>query len=141
MYMAPKETCYVAICRENATEDRVEAMVEENVDALGADTTHQQEVGGTEVEPEEEEDLQQAKHGQSDKSGVDQPPTSTPSPPTPNAANSRAKLQGIYYEVIFIISPCPEQQSWIFEHWFANYWVCFHENDTLTIFKSCLAGL
>lgn len=80
--------------RENATEDRVEAMVEENVDALGADTTHQREVGGTEVEPEEEEDLQQAKHGQSDKSGVDQPPTSTPSPPTPNAANSRAKLQG-----------------------------------------------
>ena len=106
----------MAICRENATEDRVEAMVEENVDALGADTTHQQEVGGTEVEPEEEEDLQQAKHGQSDKSGVDQPPTSTPSPPTPNAANSRAKLQGIYYEVIFIISPCPEQQSWIFVH-------------------------
>ena len=79
--------------------EALEAMVEANVDAFDADATHQREVGGTEVEPEEEEeeeDLHQAKHGQSDQTGVDQPPTSTPSPPTPYAANSSAKLQGIY---------------------------------------------
>ena len=71
----------------------MEAMEEENVAAFDADASHQREVGGAELEPEEEEDLQ---HGQSDPTGVDLPPTSTPSPPNPYASKSNAKLQGIY---------------------------------------------
>ena len=75
----------------------MEAMVEEDGDASDEDAIHQREVGGTEEEPGEEEGLRPAEHGQSEPAAQEQPPerTSSPSPPTPSAANSDANLQGL----------------------------------------------
>ena len=86
----------------------MEAMVDEDGDASDEDAIHQREVGGTEEEPGEEEGLRPAEHGQSEPAAQEQPPerTSSPSPPTPSAANSDANLQGIslrasFFRIIF----------------------------------------
>jgi len=84
--------------RETASEDAVEAMVEGDGDdhqTSDEGATRQREVGGAEEEPGGEEDLRPAERGRSEPAAQGQPPeqTSSPSPPTPSAANSDANLQ------------------------------------------------
>lgn len=86
--------------RETASEDAVEAMVEGDGDdhqTSDEGATRQREVGGAEEEPGGEEDLRPAERGRSEPAAQGQPPeqTSSPSPPTPSAANSDANLQGL----------------------------------------------
>ena len=96
-------TCHTLYLIQNSfdfftrdTENAVEAMEEEDGSISYEDTTRQREVGGTEEEPGEEEDLRPAEHEQSEPAAGEQPPelTSSPSPPTPTVANRDANPQG-----------------------------------------------